>query len=171
MDVIREDILRVKISRGGVFEEEPTFAVSADLNAAPPAFSVEEGGQSVKVRTERMALTLWLDPFRIDVHRTDGSVIFETQQDEDGRYLAYATLNDAFVVARKCRPEDAFFGLGEKTGPLNRKGRDFTLWNNDVLDPNSAALFTAGKPKDDPRSDRMSTEFDPYYVSSPSSII
>ena len=51
------------------------------------------------------------------------------------RYWAYATLNDAFTVRRRCRPEDAIYGLGEKTGRHNRKGRDFTLWNTDVLDP------------------------------------
>ena len=53
-------------------------------------------------------------------------------------YWAYATLNDAFTVRRRCRKEDAIFGLGEKSGRHNRKGRDFTLWNTDVLSPDAA---------------------------------
>ena len=36
-----------------------------------------------------------------------------------------------------------------------------------MLDPNAAAEFTAGRAPDDPRADRTSTEFDPYYVSIP----
>ncbi len=114
-----------------------------------------------------MVVSLWLDPLRLDVHRTDGSAVVETAQDEEGRYWAYATLNDAFTLRRACRHEDAIFGLGEKTGHQNRKGRDFTLWNNDVLNPDSAREITAGLPEGDPRADRTSTEYDPYYVSIP----
>lgn len=166
-DVIRDDVLRLKISRGRVFDEEPTFAVHADLQAPSPEFTVEQTSEAVRVTTARMVLTLWLDPFRLDAHRTDGSTIFETHQDRDGNYWGYATLNDTFIITRNCRQEDAFFGLGEKTGRFNRKGRDFTLWNTDVLNPNATGEFTAGRDKDDPRSDKTSTEFDPYYVSIP----
>src|SRR5207253_3125929 len=52
VDVIRDDILRLKISRGGTFDEEPTFAVSADLASLSPRFSVEEDPQAVRVSTE-----------------------------------------------------------------------------------------------------------------------
>jgi len=167
VDVLREDLLRIKISRGRIFDEEPTFAVCAELKLGTTAFSVEDSDHAVRLHTDKMVLTLWKDPFRLDAHRADDSMIFETQQDTDGDYWAYATLNDAFVVSRRCRQEDAFFGLGEKGGRFNRKGRDFTLWNTDVLSPSESAEFTAGKAPDDPRSDRTSTEFDPYYVSIP----
>jgi len=36
-----------------------------------------------------------------------------------------------------------------------------------VVSPSAAAEFTAGRAPDDPRADRTSTEFDPYYVSIP----
>ena len=103
----------------------------------------------------------------MDVHRADGSPVVETAHDAEGRHWAYARLNDAFTVRRRCRTEDAIYGLGEKAGSHNRKGRDFTLWNTDVLDPHATAEFTAGRPPDDPRSERTSVEFDPYYVSIP----
>ena len=91
----------------------------------------------------------------------------ETAQDDDGQYWAYATLNDSFTLRRRCRQEDAIFGLGEKSGRHNRKGRDFTLWNTDVLSPFETLEFTQGKAPDDPRGDRTSVEFDPFYVSIP----
>ncbi len=166
-DLIADDIVRVKISRGGVFDEAPTFAVCADPLATHVEFRVERSDAAVRLVTARMVVSLWLDPFRLDVHRTDGSAVVESAADANGLYWTYATLNDAFTLRRRCRQEDAIYGLGEKTGHQNRRGRDFTLWNIDVLDPVRTREFTAAWPSDDPRSERTSIEFDPYYVSIP----
>ncbi|MFI1161943.1 TIM-barrel domain-containing protein [Streptomyces sioyaensis] len=167
IDVLREDLVRIKISRGGVFDERPTFAVCADTSPSVPPFKVLVGDDAARLRTESLVVSLWMDPFRIDIHRTDGTVVFETAQDSNGTYQSYATLNDAFTFVRRCNPSDAVYGLGEKTGRQNRKGRDFTLWNTDVLDPSATGEFTAGREAGDPRATRTSTEFDPYYVSIP----
>jgi alpha-glucosidase len=167
IDVVREDLVRVKLSRGGVFDESPTFAVSVGPLANDVEVAFERSDDVVRLRTSALVVSLGLNPFRLDVHRADGSPVVETMQDPDGGYWTYATLNDAFTFRRRCRQEDAIYGLGEKTGHHNRKGRDFALWNTDVLNPDATREFTAGRPRDDPRSDRMSVEFDPYYVSVP----
>jgi alpha-glucosidase len=167
IDVVRADVLRIKISRGGVFDDPPTYAVCVDPLAEPTVFGVEPGAGVVRLVTSACTASLWLEPFRIDVHRSDGSPVIETAQDAVGHYWAYATLNDSFTIRRRCRQEDAIFGLGEKSGRHNRKGRDFTMWNTDVLNPHDAAEFTAGKAPDDPRGNFRSVEFDPYYVTIP----
>ena len=167
IDVVRTDVLRIKISRGGAFDEAPTFAVCVDPLAAPAGFQLERDEERVQLITTACTASLWLDPFRIDVHRSDGSPVIETAQDPDGRYWGYATLNDSFTLRRRCRQEDAIFGLGEKSGGHNRKGRDFTMWNTDVLSPVETLEFTAGKAADDPRGDPRSAEFDPLYVTIP----
>ena len=167
IEVVRADVVRIKISRGGVFDEEPTYAVCIDPLDADVPFEVERDADRVRLVTDGLVVSLWLDPFRLDVHRPDGTPVVETAADEDGRYWAYATLNDAFTVRRRCGGADAVYGLGEKGGRHNRKGRDFTLWNTDVLSPVESAPFTAGRVPGDPRADRTSAEFDPYYVSVP----
>ena len=167
IDVVSPELVRVKISRGGVFDESPTFAVCVDPLADPVEFTVERDDDRVRIVTAAMVVSLWLDPFRLDVHRSDGTAVVETAADEQGRYWAYATLNDAFTVRRRCRQEDAIYGLGEKSGRHNRKGRDFTLWNTDVLSPSETQEFTADKEPGDPRGDRTSVEFDPFYVTIP----
>ena len=167
VDVVRSDIVRFTMSRGGVFDESPTFAVCVDPLAEAVEFTVEQDTDVVRLRTADLVVSVWSDPFRLDVHRPDGTTVIETAADDDGRFWPYATLNDAFTVRRRCRQEDAVYGLGEKSGRHNRRGRDFTLWNTDVLDPHTTREFTAGRPASDPRSDRTSTEFDPYYVSIP----
>jgi alpha-glucosidase len=167
IDLVRHDVVRFKISRGGVFDETPTFALCVDPLSEPVQFGTERDDESVRLRTTAMVVSLGLDPFRLDVHRSDGSPVVESATDVDGRCWTYATLNDAFALRRRCRQEDAIYGLGEKTGKHNRKGRDFTLWNTDVLNPNATAEFIAGKAGDDPRADPTSTQFDPYYASIP----
>jgi alpha-glucosidase len=142
IDLVRADVVRIKISRGGLFDESPTFAVCVDPLSRSVEFTMERTGDLVRLRTAALTVSLWLDPFRLDVHRSDGSPVVETAEGPGGCYWAYATLNDAFTVRRRCRREDAVYGLGEKTGHHNRMGRDFTLWNTDVLDPYATREFT-----------------------------
>ena len=160
VDVCRDDVVRLKISRGGVFDETPTHAVCVDPLEPEVEFAVEREDGVVRIRTSALVVTLQTDPFRLDVHRPDGSAVAESIQ-------PYATLNDAFEIRRRCRPEDGIYGLGEKGGRHNRNRRDFTLWNTDILNPHSTAEFIAGRDPHDPRADVRSTEFDPYYVSIP----
>lgn len=170
VEVLRADILRVKISRGGRFDEQPTLAVVDGALAAlggSAKFSVEDAPGAVRVSTPELTLTVGKSPFRLDAHRADGSPIFETGLDVDGRPSAYATLNDEFLLTRRCQREDAFYGLGEKTGNFNRARNAYTLWNTDVLNPSLSGEARTRSGKDDPRSDPRSTVFDPYYVSIP----
>ena len=95
IDVVRDDVVRCSISRGGVFDESPTFAVDVDPLSQPVEVSVERDDGVVRVRTSGLVVSLWLDPFRLDVHRPDGTPVVETAQDEQGRWWPYATLNDA----------------------------------------------------------------------------
>ena len=149
IDLVRADVVRVKVSRGRVFDESPTFAVCVDPLSESVEFTTERTGDVVRLRSAALAISLWLDPFRLEVHRADGSPVVETAADSDGCHWAYATLNDAFTVRRRCRREDAIYGLGEKTGRHNRMGRDFTIWNTDVLDPYGTREFTSGRGDDD----------------------
>lgn len=167
VDTVRPDVVRLKISRGGRFDESPTYAVCVDPLAEPVDFTVQHDDDRVRLVTAALTVSVWLDPFRVDVHRADGSVVVETATDEQGRPWAYATLNDAFTVRRRYRQEDAIFGLGEKSGRHNRRGRDFTFKNTDVLSPSETLEFTRDLDPADPRADRMSVEFDPFYVSIP----
>ena len=129
----------MKISRGGVFDEAPTFAVCVDPLAEP----VRVRGRARRRRRPRSApsalvVSLWLDPFRLDVHRPDGSAVVETARDDDGRYWAYATLNDAFTRPPPLPPRGRDLRAGgEDRAATTASGRDFTLWNTDVLDPHA----------------------------------
>ena len=85
IDLVRADVLRVKISRGRVFDEAPTFAVCVDPLSEAVDVTFERGDGLVRLRTSALVVSLGLDPFRLDVHRSDGSPVVETAQDADGR--------------------------------------------------------------------------------------
>jgi hypothetical protein len=53
VDVVRADVVRFAISRGGVFDERPSSAVSADLAAVDVPFTVEEAVDSAGGRVTR----------------------------------------------------------------------------------------------------------------------
>ena len=165
VEVLRTDILRLKISRSGSFNEQPTVAVMAGAAATlggSAEFTVHETADAVRVATPALTLTVGKSPFRLDVHRADGSPVFESVA-----ATAYATLNDEFLLTRRCQREDAFYGLGEKSGRFNRARSAYTLWNTDVLAPSAEGEARATYSGDDPRADPRSTVFDPYYVSIP----
>src|ERR1039458_10035569 len=47
VDLVRADIVRIKISRGGTFDESPTFAVCVDPMGEDVEFAVERGDGAV----------------------------------------------------------------------------------------------------------------------------
>jgi len=167
IEPVAADVVRIQLSRGGAFDDQPTYAVCVDPFEGDVEWRAESDDASWRLVTSDLVVTLWLEPFRLDVHRTDGSVVLETAADEDGHHWAYATLNDAWTTRRRIGADDAIYGLGEKGGRHNRRGRDFTMWNVDVLNEHATAEFRAGLAEDDPRADMKSVEFDPYYVNIP----
>jgi alpha-glucosidase len=67
VDVLREDVIRLKISRRGVFDETPTFAVCNDGTAD---FDVD----GTILRTA----ALEVDVTTLDVRRRDGTPVIES---------------------------------------------------------------------------------------------
>jgi alpha-glucosidase len=169
IEVIKDDLMRLAISRGGRFDEKPTFALAIDPMefAGSAQFMVTESNDKIHVSTSAMTLEIVKHPFALNAYRQDGSAIFESAEATDDQAGTYSVLNDSFVMRRKIGKLDPIYGLGEKTGAFNRRGRDFTLWNVDVLNPTSSGEFTSQQAETDPRSDNTSTEFDPYYMSIP----
>jgi alpha-glucosidase len=160
-DVVRPDLLRLKISQAGQFDERPTFAASF-VAPETPSFRVLDEGNTVTLETSAVRLVISKRPFSLAAYRSDGSVIFEDDVSE-GR--GYVQLNDSFIVTRRIAPHDSIYGLGEKTGRFDRRGRKFILWNVDVLAPNilrQNRLYEA-----DCSLHGQSTRFDPYYTSIP----
>jgi alpha-glucosidase len=163
-DVVQSDVLCLKISQAGRFDETPTYAACFDAASTAP-FETCESEESVELRTSALRLVVSKRDFTFDVYRSDGSVVLESARDERGNALGFTQLNDSFLLRRKLAPSDSFYGLGERTGAFDRRGRRFTLWNVDVL--HDDILRQNRLYEKDVTLSGKSTEFDPYYATIP----
>jgi alpha-glucosidase len=118
---LREDVLRVRASRSGVFTEDESWAVLAKARAA----SVPVTPESTGFRTKALRVS-FDSSMQLTVSDLAGHVL---QQDD--RPLAYH--GSSFRLYKTMAPAEHFFGLGDKVGPLDRRGQAFTDWNTDAF--------------------------------------
>jgi alpha-glucosidase len=121
----RADIVRIRAGHPAL-PEDASWAVAPAVRARRTPIDVAETADTVTLTTP--ALTVTLDRRRLAVTIADraGHVLLA---DAPGEALAFA---GGGFRARKAMPQDAhYFGLGDKTGPLDRRGGAFTMWNTD----------------------------------------
>lgn len=124
--VIAENIFRLRIARGRSLSREPSWAVIA--RAWPrPAIEQHRSRGAIRLSTPRGELTVRL---------MDGS--WELRDHQRHPLLSGAPGQTGFrggqpSLALRLGPQDKIFGLGETTGPLNKRGLRREFWNSDVL--------------------------------------
>ena len=123
---IADDMVRVRIAPTGEFAEDASWVVPAALRDSsitvhawvrPDAEGFDTAALSVRV--ERATL-------RLTVSDLAGHVI-----SADAPEHAIDTQGAAFTVRKQLSPDQHIFGLGDKTGPLDRRGQSFINWNTD----------------------------------------
>jgi alpha-glucosidase len=164
IDVIRADIARMTLARAGVFDEAPTPAACFEMPERSQ-FELTEDNETVTITTPELRLRVDKRTSSVDGERTDGTCLFESVRAPDGTGSGLRVLNDEFLVERRVDPSDSIYGLGEKTGPFERRGRDFVNWNLDVLAPRGLELNRLHEL--DTSLAPTSTDFDPYYATIP----
>jgi alpha-glucosidase len=119
VDALRPGVLRVRIFPLGQPAEDASWAVlPAARTARVPVVSEPAG-----FRTSALRVAVTSD-LRLTISDLLGNVL---QTDA----LPVAWSSDGFKITKHKTDEDHFFGLGDKTGPLDRVGEDFTMWNTD----------------------------------------
>jgi alpha-glucosidase len=119
VDALRPDALRVRVYPLGHPAEDASWAVlTAARTATSPIIPTPDGFTTAFLR-----VTVAHD-LRLTVSDLAGNIL---QQDE----VAPSFDGTAFTVAKHKTPDDHFFGLGDKPGPLDRVGESFVMWNTD----------------------------------------
>ena len=118
---LRDDILRVRAGQNGKLGEDASWAVLDTSRTASVPVTPEATGFSTK------ALRVSFDSdLRLTVSDLFGHIL---QQDE----RATEFHGSAFRLYKTMAPEEHFFGLGDKVGPLDRRNQAFTDWNTDAF--------------------------------------
>ena len=123
----RADIVRVRAGQSAL-PEDASWAVSKEIRSHLVPLEVSESGDIVELRTAAVRVKLDRRTLALTVEDAAGRAILA---DAPGTAMAFE--NGGFRL-RKAMPRDEhYFGLGDKTGSLDRRGGAFTMWNTDAF--------------------------------------
>lgn len=119
---LTDSILRVRVARGGDFPEDASWAVPAEVRAkSVPVQPLANG-------FETAALSVAIDPGTLAL----------TVSDRQGRRIhadppnAFSFDGSKFTLRKAMPAGEQYYGLGDKTGPFNRRGASYVHWNTDA---------------------------------------
>lgn len=119
------DIIRVRAVSGKEFEADESFAVIADAPRAwAPEVKITDSGFLLK--TKSLDVKIEKDPFKVFFHDKDGNLI---NGDAEGIEILGDTVSCSKVMPR----DEHYYGFGEKTGPLDKRGMKMEMWNSDAM--------------------------------------
>ncbi len=119
--------MRVRVAPDGRLPEDASWAVLDAARASAVAVRLLADPRGGGFRTSRLVVRVERDPLRIVVEDLDGRVI---SADAPGGGLELD--GDAFTLKKALARDARCFGIGDKTGPLDRRGQAFALWNTDA---------------------------------------
>lgn len=112
-------------------------------------FTVKQEGEVLVVATEKLAAKV-CDDFYVDFYKADGTLLCE--DDRQGRIFT-RQISERFIevlkaeghevpeasdfhypveVVKKMQGDEKFYGLGDKTGFLNKRDYEYENWNSDI---------------------------------------
>jgi alpha-glucosidase len=120
---LTDSIVRVRIARAKTFPEDASWAVPSAVRRESVAVTPTRDGFKTK------SVALHVDPatLRLSLVDLSGQVISADQPEP-------ISIDGHGFTLRKALPIDQhIFGLGDKTGPLDRRGGTFVDWNTDAF--------------------------------------
>jgi alpha-glucosidase len=122
---LRDDVLRVRVSPTGQLPEDASWAALPEARHASVAVTAENTADAVGFRTAAVHVAIRRSDLAITVRDGHGRVV---QQDAQPACFS----GQSFRVFKSMPRDEHYFGLGDKTGPLDRRGEAFDLWNTDA---------------------------------------
>jgi len=123
--VYSESVVRVTISASLEIESYP-YAVVAKPGKADVTIQAKDN--LVSLKTPRLKVLLTRDPVCISFSTADGQIL-----NEEDASLGTSWIGEQLTTYKKLQEGERFIGLGEKTGPLDRRGYGYQNWNTDAF--------------------------------------
>jgi alpha-glucosidase len=129
ISVLSPAVVRVRYSLQNQFLERQSFAVLANaFQGNTPRWQVEDSANEVSLNTGLLTVRVNKSPLRIAFVRADGAVVSEDLP------ASPPAFNGTQFKVWKTMPEDEhYFGLGDKSGPMDHRNLAFTMWNTDAF--------------------------------------
>jgi alpha-glucosidase len=122
---LRDDVLRVTYGRGSSLPEDASWAVLPGARQSSVPVTIDTKSDHFGFRTQVLTAEVDKQTLELTVRDAAGSVL-----EQDARPIRFD--GDAFRIYKRMPLDEHYFGLGDKTGPLDRRNEAFTLWNTDA---------------------------------------
>jgi alpha-glucosidase len=124
---LADDILRVRATAAEDLPEDASWAVPEEMRGRSVHVSVKQNIDGAVFQTAALTVRIKRSPLRLIVSDLAGHVL-----SSDAPTGALDVVGSGFTLRKVLPQTEHFFGLGDKTGPLDRRGHAFTLWNSDA---------------------------------------
>jgi alpha-glucosidase len=125
---LRDDILRVRLANNGALPEDASWAVAAEIRSSHVDVVPDTTPDTDGFRTRALRVRIERSTLRLTVSDLEGNII---QEDAPGWPAEFH--DGKFRLFKKMPADEHYFGLGDKVGPLDRRGQSFRLWNTDAF--------------------------------------
>jgi alpha-glucosidase len=122
---LRDDVLRMTLTRGALFPEDASWAVLPEARQSKVAVEIDRTGPSFGFHTRTLVVEVDKKTLEVTVRDLAGNIVAQ-----DARAVRFD--GSSFRVYKSMPANEHYFGLGDKTGPLDRRNEAFTLWNTDA---------------------------------------
>jgi alpha-glucosidase len=117
-------IINITITQEDFFEN---FSYSVVASPHEVKFELIEEPDQIILQTDELKLILVKNPIRFAFYNKEDALL-----NEDDPGLGTAWIGEQVTSYKKLQEEERFIGLGEKTGPLDRRGSSYQNWNTDA---------------------------------------
>ena len=117
-----DHIIRIHITQSEIYDDH-SYAVIAEPTSVD--FEIHESSDDIVLTTAAIRLRITHNPVRFSFHNLDGQIICEDDT------FGTSWIGEQVTTYKKLQPGERFIGLGEKTGPLDRRGHGYQHWNTD----------------------------------------
>jgi alpha-glucosidase len=124
---LRDDVIRIRISRDGSLPEDASWATLSSARQNQVEVTAESDAGTVGFQTKLVRVRVDKENLRLSVSDLNGNIL---QEDAAGWPLEFH--DKEFQIYKHMPADEHYFGLGDKVGPLDRRGLSFTLWNIDA---------------------------------------
>src|SRR5580692_3301690 len=125
---LREDVLRVRESAKSELPEDASWAVPVEIRHASVQVTPDSAAGTVGFHTKALRTRVELSTLGVSITDLDGNVV-----QEDVPAWPPDFHQDAFRIYKKMPADEHYFGLGDKTGGLDRRAHAFRMWNTDAF--------------------------------------
>src|ERR1035437_2841966 len=126
LQVCSSGIIKVAYEEGTFSAYNPSFAVINDSVENITKLNISEQPGSIELYTGELVIRINKQPFRIEFYDRYQKLLNEDYQDR-----GFVKDGSRVMVYKTPRPDEQFFGLGEKSGSFNRRGKSYKMWNSD----------------------------------------